>query len=566
MPKAGLSTDHGRSIFYAAVFIGAGLHLVLLANYLFSSPFAAAPLVDSRYYWLVATDTILAGRPLPGVFFGAPFYPLFLCASVWLFGPVFWPVYALQTGLCLATIFLVHRAASAAFGKNPARWAVALLLYNAPLAFQSLKLLPDTWGFFFLALFLAVNSGAGTSFKKAAFSGLLAGIMVLCRTQLLLPVLAIMTFKVLWPRQARRPVHCLLTLLVMAAALVPFALYTHAHAGRFTPFPPNSGLALLEGNNPKASGTYVRVVGHEDRMENRLSDMTEAASKMAGRRVNDPFEADRIFRNRAIGFMMEKPGQFFVLLAKKGVRLVSPRETGDVYDMYVERRLYLPVLHLFFSGWFLVFPLALAGARKIIGEPEARIRAAPFALAVLTLSAGLFVFFVNSRYRLLLLPALAPFSGYGASAMASWAKARRTAPLAVFAALIFLMAFWNFKTDTGPTPSGVQSVGKALAISGRTGESLALFEKLAEDNPFSLDLKNSLALLYIWEGRFTDASPLVNELAKTPQFEKKAGLYRWLMDRGRRRYGEPGRADVIPTESFRSFLHGESDEWRRKNP
>jgi len=565
MSKAG-STDHGRRIFYVAAFTGAGLHLVLLANYIFSSPFASAPLVDSRYYWLLATDTILAGRPLPGVFFGAPFYPLFLCASVRLFGPVFWPVYLIQTGLCLATVFLVYRTVLAAFGKNPARLAAVLLLYYAPLAFQSVKLLPDTWGFFFLALFLAVNTGAGTSFKKAALSGLLAGIMVLCRTQLLLPVLAIIAFKALWPRRERRPVLSLLTLLAMAAALVPFALYTQAHAGRFTPFPPNSGLALLEGNNPMASGTYARVVGDEDRMENRLSDMTEAASKMAGRRMDDPFEADRIFRNRAIGFMRDEPGRFFVLLCKKAVLLVSPRETGDVYDMYVERRLYLPVLHLFFSGWFLVFPLALAGAWKIFSEPEARMSAVPFALAVITLSGSLLVFFVNSRYRLLLLPALAPFSGVGADALLLWARDRKTALMSVFGGILALMALWAVLTDTGPTPSGVQSVGKALAISGRTGESLALFEKLAKDNPFSLDLKNSLALLYIWEGRFTDASPLVEELAKIPQFGKRAGLYRRLMDQGRRRYGEPGRADVAPTESFRSFLHRESDEWRAKNP
>ena len=566
MSKAGLSTGHGRMIFPAAVFFGVGLHLVLLITYLSSSPFASAPLVDSRYYWLVATDTVLAGKPLPGVFFGAPFYPLFLCVSVWLFGPVFWPVYVFQTGLCLATVFLVYRTVLAAFGKSPARWAAVLLLYYAPFAFQSLKLLPDTWGFFFLALFLAVSSATGRSLKMAVLWGFLAGIMVLCRAQLFLPALAIIAFKALWPWSATRLRPGLLTICAMIAALVPFALYTKVHTGRFTPFPPYSGLSLLEGNNPAAAGTYSRVVSDEDRMENRLSDMVKDASKITGQKVKDPFEADRIFRKRAFSFMRNEPEEFLALLCKKAVLMVSPRETFDIYDLYAERRLFLPVLYLFFSGWFLVFPLGLAGAWKIFNEPEARTRAVPFALAVLCLSGILLVFFVNSRYRLLLLPALVPFSGLGADALPLWARGRKTALMSLFGGILALMTLWVLLTNTSPTPSGVLSAGKALAMAGRAGESVALFENLAQENPFSLDLKNSLALLYIWEGRFTKASPLVEELAKSPQFEPRARLYRRLMSEGRRLYGSQGLADVVPSDSFRSFLHGESYEWRTKNP
>ncbi len=545
--------------FRIAAGLGAALQLAVALEYVLRSPYAYAPLVDSRYYWMVAYDTAMSGRPLPAVFFGAPFYPLFLCAYMWVFGPNPAWLPFLQTGLALATIFLLHRTILRILGRAAADWSALLLLFYGPFAFQSLKILPDTWGLFFFALYLRLFVSLGDSGGRAVVLGLVSGVMALCRAQLLPAALLTLSFRAAFPVSRGRIRVSLLALASLALALLPFCLYSLSRAGHFSPFSPYGGLSLYEGNNPRAFGTYTRVVGSEDRMEKRLDDMAAEASRQLGRPVG-PYEADSFFRMRALSFALENPGRFLVLEAKKLYLLLTPAETYDLYDMGLERR-FLPLLRLLFGGWWLILPLSLTGAAALLRDPEARRAAMPFTVSALCQIAILLVFFINSRYRLLLVPALAPFFGAGAALLSEKARARRFRDLALAALPLLLMIPWAALSGDSHSFSARESVGKALAEAGRTDEALAVFNDLAREQPGSLELVNSLVLLHIFRGDFARAEPLLARLAADPQFSRLAAHYRLMMDEARRRFGSPGQSGVTPSPAFRAFLNASADRY-----
>lgn len=553
------------------VFIaGTAMALALFVQYLGRSPFARVPLVDGQYYWLMAYDAVLLGKGLPPVFFGAPAYPFLLMGIMALAGPSLALVYLVQIAFFIGSAFFIYDTTRRIFSRGPALAAAALMLLYGPFAFYALKILPDTLGVFLVCAYLnlCVRQKKSPSIILSALVGILAGAEILCRGQTL--PLVILTFFGVFSRSGKEKTsreklsQLFFAVFFLFLTLAPWAFYMKAQTGRLTIFLPNTGLTLLEGNNPASRGTYARVLGGADNIVDRVPDMVAHASAALGRQV-DVWEADRYFRDRAISYIRENPGGWLLLLLKKMRLILWPREVHDIFSQRGEARAYLPLLHVFFAGFGLLLPLSCLGAWGGFREPgRERGSLVLLLLAALGICATLLVFFVNSRYRLLLLPALAPLAGNGVFVLKGWAREKRRAPLA--ASLLALALLFGLQVlPAGPAGKSFRaSQAKALAQAGKQEEALAVLRGLVQEHPDDGDAMNSLTVLLLWQGELARAEEAARRLSAMPGLSGQAEHYLWLAARVRESFAlGPEELRVRPGEEYHAFLDRSAEEYFR---
>ncbi|MBU2488845.1 MAG: tetratricopeptide repeat protein [Proteobacteria bacterium] len=560
MKRITAALENPRIAWLALLAPGAVLYGVLLARYTGRSPFAAAPFLDSRYYWGLAVETGILGRPLPDVLFNAPLYPLVLAAWVRIFGAHLGLVYVLQAALALGTALLARRATARIFSPREGFVAGLLALFYGPLAFQTLKILPEALALFLFSAFLALFTLPGILNRKwgPPALGAVAGLCILTRSQLLLPLAASLPF-LFWGKSggsaARRPGRAAVLLLALGLTLLPWALRNLAATGRPAILAANGGLTLYEGNNPDARGSYARVLEGPEVLEDRVRDMKAEAARALSRPVT-VWEADAFFRDRALAWMAENPGAWLKLEAAKALMILRPRESPIIYDPYAEQREFTPWLSVFFVGWGLLLSLALAGffdAARPSRDPGTPFLV-PLSVMAACLILTLLVFMPVSRYRLLLVPVLLPFAARGIFALAGWWRGGRRGLALAGAALLVAGLAGDALDRPGPTVRSQELAARSLARTGRPAEAEARFLAILEENPGRAATVNDLIVLHLWEGRLGQAQRRVLDLARLPGQESQAAYYRKVLEQARRDFGPGDQGAIPPTRQYHDFL------------
>ncbi len=239
------------------------------------------------------------------------------------------------------------------------------------------------------------------------------------------------------PGSGRRRWRAAVLLTAVATAVVaPPILHNSLLAGRLAGPSANGGVNLYIGNGPQANGLFVTLAGFD--LE---EDPAGAAflSRRLGRPVAGPEEADRIWADLAWREVGEHPLRAVLLWLRK-VRLhfvaweipqVTPLPFWPVLSPPL-RPLVVPYGLLAAGG---LTGLALAGWR------DRRWRIWSLALAVLVASQSLF--FVVSRYRLVLVPALALLTAGAVDRLARLRGRRLLAGAAVALAAAVAVQPWG---------------------------------------------------------------------------------------------------------------------------
>ncbi|MEW5734410.1 MAG: glycosyltransferase family 39 protein [Thermodesulfobacteriota bacterium] len=508
------------------------LYLLLLLEYLRLSPLARVPVVDADYYWRIAVDTGILGKPLPPMFFSAPLYPLTLTAAVFLVGYNLAAVYVLQMAAAFATGLLAALCARNVFGKGHGSVAFVLVMAYFPLAFFSLKVLPEVFSLFFLALFLALASrySALSRPRDAASLGLAAGAAVLVRSQYTL-VVAVVFFLLFFIRQepgwkrfaAKR------MLAVCAAALVPvlcWGLINQARTGTFFLSPPNGGPTFYQGNNPSARGLYTPIPGLTDDINGQLDGMVALASRNLGRPVTVT-EADRYFFLQGLSFIRNHPGDWLRLEARKAVLAVGPREPGLIYSMALEKKHHLSLHRAFFLPWPLLVALFLTGlADMLLFERKLLRPALPCLGAAAALFTALLLFYVTSRYRILLLFPAAVVGSHGVAAFVRWISRRSIAPVVCAALLLGLAVYWTARYPEEIAPAAWNNISYALIRQERFAEAEEASRRVLSAHPGDPVALSNMASALLSQKRPQEAALFIEKLAQNPDFASRAEGYR----------------------------------------
>jgi tetratricopeptide (TPR) repeat protein len=474
------------------------------------------PVVDGRRFDLWAQS--LAGlRPAEeGAYFQAPGYPVFVAAIYSVWGRDLLAVRVVQATLgALACVFLA--LSGRRLGGRRAGWLAGLLLALYPQAvFHDLILQKTSLAvcFLCLTLFLATEVAAVRREQSALWRCLALGLAMGGLAQLrenaaiLAPLLVAW---VVWGRPGRlaqsaraRAQRVAAFGLALLLAFAPATWANYRASGQLLPTTYNLGLNLWIGNNPDADGLFRAVETGWVGPGQEQAVTVGVAERSLGRDLS-PREISRFWLRRTWEGVARDPGRWAWLMLEK-IRLAlndaEPTDSDSPQAYAEESRVLGGLLRVL--RWGLVFPLAAVGL--VAGWREGRWRREwllPGAFAALVFS--LVVFFVLSRYRMMLVPPVLLLAGLGLG------RLRRPASGSARAGQLALLtgcALFSF-TPTAPRASGLAvhytNLGVVLAQDGELEPAEQAFRRALAAEPTLGPAHANMGRLAFLQGHYAAA-------------------------------------------------------------
>lgn len=351
----------------------------------------------------------------------------------------------LQAALWLGIVVALQRAARRLL---PGRWAfvppLLFALYRPAAVFVTTPLLeiPLTFAVT-LALCLlppraaaAGRDGAGpVGLRRAALLGALIGAATLLRgVAVVLLVPAALALLPPAPARGRRRASSRPLLVLAGAALAviaPAIISNSLLSGRLVGPTLNGGQNFYIGQGQDANGFFRTFAGFD--FEHDPAGVAFLSAR-TGRRLAGPAEADAIWREEALAWGRDHPARSVGLWLKKVWLHFVGVEIDQVTPLAAWTR-DAPLLRGLPVPWAVIAAGGLAGLMLKGRERAWR----PWALAIGLYVAAQSLFFVVSRYRLALTPALCLFAGaWGAEVARRGGRARVVAAAAGLAAALII--------------------------------------------------------------------------------------------------------------------------------
>jgi 4-amino-4-deoxy-L-arabinose transferase-like glycosyltransferase len=398
--------------------LGLLIRLAYLLEYRAKSIFYGQLMLDAQVYEDWARRIAAGEWSGGGVFYHAPLYPYLLALCMKVIGDRLLPIYALQMLLGLALLWLVYRIGRRCASGWIGLAAGGLLVFYAALPFFETKIMSTSVGVFlstlaFWALSEAWERGGWTWWLG---SGALVGLSALAIPACLL--LAPFFAAGLLFRKNRLPeAGALIAGTVLLVA--PATLHNLAQGGGFVPISSQGGITFYQGNSPKSRGLYRAVEGFSG---SPLTQMTEEKA-LAEKAVGHPLRASEVssyWFGQGLKTITAQPGAAFSLLEMKLLRWFSSIEYSTEYSQAIERSeiatLWIPILPFGF--------LAVGAVAGILLGWRTYPRLVPVYLYLGATLAPPMIFYVSSRYRLPVAPALAILAGTAVERLVAKTRAR----------------------------------------------------------------------------------------------------------------------------------------------
>jgi tetratricopeptide (TPR) repeat protein len=504
---------------------------------------------------------IAAGDWMGGIntFYQDPLYPYFLAGMYSLFGRDLLFVRLVQAALGVATCALVAVIGRRVGGRTVGHLAAFLLAVYKPAIFQEGEVEKTALGVFLVtaALTLAMRDSPGS--RLAA--GSLLALASLARGNLLLLaplgaasyLLDCHTFPadigragstaVRWrDRLCGHPGRSASAFLLgFLIVLAPVAWRNHRVSGEWVLTTSQAGTVFYTGNNPaNTSGGFANVpfVRSDPRFEEE--DFRSMAEKRLGRRLRSS-EVSAYWFAEAWNHIAANPVFAARMMWKKFALFWNDLEIPDAWDMYLLAR-YSPVLRLPLLGMGCLLPLALlgtlAGFQK---KQEVRLLAGFVAIYSLSVVA----FFVFSRYRLHIVPALAVLAASAVPWLVDVVRTRdvrRGITATLGATVVVAFSFFGATDARFRASNQVQSFINLAGLYQRLGDpasAMRLLGDALEKVPDNVAAVCELGRLQFWMGNLSKAKEYLSRCAASNPWHPEV----WLtLGQVYEAYGEPGAA------------------------
>ena len=421
------------------------VRVLWLSDYLKTDAFPFEKDGDSHAFFEKAQDVVAGDLFRKDLNLSWPFYVYFLGGLLKLFSGNVFPVLVIQQLLGVANCALVYFIGKKIFSE--AAGLVAGLLCSAYFCFplyECMLMYTSLSVFLVSLLFLLMLDLQDTlSVRKYLFAGFIFGITVLTQANALLfgfPAIA----WVLWGKRWGLSKTLRYFLLFFAGFLsVVFAQIVRdsiAHGSMYLG-PRSLGVNFYIGNNPKAGGVYTCLPDFTYTQRGLNVDSRAIARGTLGRDLNDS-EISGFWAAKALDFIRSNPALYARLLYKKFRAIFSAEEfiVENEWDLSKDGVRIAPFL-LGSLKWIL--PFACLGMIFSIGTFR-KVFLLFWALAVFIFS--MLLFFVIAKHRLLMIPFLAIFAGYGATVFLDRFKQKRFRTLG-FISVFLVGTFFLFDYD-----------------------------------------------------------------------------------------------------------------------
>ena len=455
-------------------------------------------MVDAKVYHQKALHILQEGWLGKGVFYQAPLYPYILAGIYKIFGVHSWVVQAIQGGLFLLTVTLLFQIGKTLFDPRTGLLSAALAVLYGPFTYYSGLLLKESWSIFFTAglLLLLIKAARARHNRLFYGAGLLLGVNLALRENYFLVLIALGLWTLSFgpsagpsvspSRTARafsrlRP--ALFLILGTVTCLAPFMIRNYIHSGQLILTSYQAGANFYIGNNPQARGFYTRLDFVRANPEFEETDFRSRAEKITGRSLS-PSEVSRFWFRQGLQAFRDDPWLFPKLLGLKLFLFAHNYEIPDNYD-YTFMRALTPALYAGFIPYGLLLALALMGLYFTRRRDPAFTLFYYFLVGYLL---SVILFFVTSRYRVPIVPALIPFGAFMVLNSLRFIRKLTRSGRFFAAALFLLLLYALFQPYTDPRDFSVPhyKLGIEYERAGRWNQALSHYRmalRYRQDDP-----------------------------------------------------------------------------------
>ncbi|MGE5197533.1 MAG: glycosyltransferase family 39 protein, partial [Deltaproteobacteria bacterium] len=511
-------------IFALAMF----LRIAYFADYKNTAVFPILPYSDGDFYYQRAQE-ILSGDFLGGkAFLKWPLYAYFLSFLFKISASSLFFVYTVQFIIGALTCLLVYFIARLLF--NSVTGFIAALMYafyGLFVFYEGLAVYTSLSLFLNALLFLAImdiHENPGN--EKSFWSGIYLGICTITQGNIVLFGIAGILWA-LWHKGVsftKYAYHVCAFIIGLSAVLG--LLFLRSYIIDKTPaiLTGNSGLNFYLGNNPQASGLLNWPKELSATADGMLRD-ARVIAKLTLKKEVTPNEASAFWMNKALEFIKNDPQAYLRLLIRKTVFLFSPQEFIFEPEYYFSAEK-IRVFKFMLMDLHFILPFAFLGMLVSLKNIK---RSAPLYLALATLSLGIILFFVQTKFRVTIVPYLIIFAACGFYGLGEliWKKKYAQAALLV-SALCLIFAALNSKSPVkimiGNDPNTFAAFhyhfAKAVEHENKSEypEALAELQEAEKIRPRNHNIAYSFGAIYYYMKEFDKAEAKFKEAIEISPF------------------------------------------------
>jgi 4-amino-4-deoxy-L-arabinose transferase-like glycosyltransferase len=404
------------------------LRIIHIASIYKTSPFFDILPGDLGAYDRWATRIVEEGWLGKDIFYQDPLYPYFLAFFYKIIGRDFFWIYMAQAFLGAVSSMLLVVLGTKVFSRPAGLFAGLLYaLYGPAIYFDGLLLKVTLSAFLFiLAIYLLLRKEFKDIGPSQFFSGFFFGLACLTRANFLL-ILPVVFFTLLLNKNAwlrKRLGMIFLFFIGVLTALGPVVARNYAVGDELVLTTAQAGQNFYIGHNPEANGTYIKLSFVRPDPLHEQEDFKKEAEKRTGKNLSSS-EASRYWLQQGLDFIQNNPLADLKLTGKKLLLFLGNYEIPDNHNFYFHQR-YSYILQYLPIGFGLLAPFFLLGLLAMLFER----RTAPAFIFFVQVAyiVSVIIFFVFSRYRMVVLPVFCLSAGYGLSLlqdhfrMAQWRK------------------------------------------------------------------------------------------------------------------------------------------------
>ena len=367
------------------------------------------PTVDALFHHLTATAIASGALTSTEPFFRAPFYSYFLGLIYFFTGDSITLARLSQLLIGAFTPVLTYLIARKAFDRTIAIVASVFVLFCSDIVYFEGELLLESLvvTLVLLVWYAYLQYRESPKWYWLALSGLAAGLAIITRPNagLLAPVMIYL----LWLDKPKAPTSRPMSqiALFLGVMFVPIALVLAHNLTRPQPaftIATQGGINFFIGNNKDADGVSAIMPG---KLGNdwQYDDIAYQAEQALGRQLR-PAEISDYYYHQALRDIGADPLRWLALEAKKLYLIFSGSDISNNRNLIAFRTQFAS-LRVLPIGMSVLAPLGLVG--MVIGFRRSRLTKGMIAFVFLYALSFVF-YFVNSRFRLPILPFLAIFS------------------------------------------------------------------------------------------------------------------------------------------------------------
>jgi tetratricopeptide (TPR) repeat protein len=487
-----------------------------------SSPHFYSPTMDPLYHDLWAQSIAQGNWIGDQVFFRAPFYPYFVGIIYKLFGHNYFIPRLFQHLIGSFSVILIYFLSRKFFNHKVACLSAFIAsIYGIFIYFEN-ELLLDFLLVFFGVLLVLLLLRAEENPKKSRFlwAGLISGLFAITRPNILIfiPFVLLWIYLLLKFDLKEKLVYSLFFLLGLILLIIPVTLRNYFVGKDFVLISSQGGINFYVGNNPDADGTsaFLPPFGDDWEYQDALYEVQKVTNTPP-----KPSEVSDYYFKKGIDFIIHSPVKFLSLFIKKLYLFWNSFEISNNQDIYFFRR-YSALIRILPLGFWLIGALSLLGIALSLKNWKRFFLPLSF---IFSYSFSVLLFFVNSRFRLPVLPFLIIFSSFALIQFYEFTR-RGSFKKLFFALILFLLFFFlinsNFyhlsKTNFA---QAYYSLGNLYLKKGELQKAKEQYLLALKEDPYLRRAHLNLGNIYFRERNYSRAEEeFLEELKLHPRQEK----------------------------------------------